>query len=91
MSSRLSLHDGSIQLLSDNISKNQAKHYTSLPGANGPNPKSSTGAKHLSIMSPPSFIEMSGKPIVHLENGSWEGLFGTTMLHQVEVSFVGFI
>jgi hypothetical protein len=43
-------------------------------------------------MSPPSFIDMSGKPIVHLKkNGSWEGLFGVTMLHQVEVSFVGFI
>jgi hypothetical protein len=70
--SRLSLHDGSIQLLSDNISKNQAKHYTSLPGANGPNPKSSTGAKHLNVVSPPSFVDMSGKQIVHLENGSWE-------------------
>ena len=70
--SRLSLRSATIQLLPDNISKNQVKQYPGLPGANGPNPKSSTGAKHLTVVSPPSFIDMSGKQVVNLGNGSWE-------------------
>jgi hypothetical protein len=54
------------------ISKQEAKNYPGLPGTNGPNPKTSTGAKHLNIHREPSFIDMTGKQSMLLDNGCWE-------------------
>lgn len=68
----MSLNDMRIELLPDNIAKKSLKNYPSLPGAQGPNPNSSTGAKHLNIVESPFFIGMSGKQPIDFTSASWE-------------------
>ena len=43
-----------------------------LPGADGPHPKSSTGALALNVFSTPCFIDMFGTQKVRFEKGAWE-------------------
>ena len=71
-SSRISMKDMLIELLPDNIVKQDAKKYPALPGTNGPNPKSSTGAKSLLVKQDPYFINTQGMQPVMFENGCWE-------------------
>lgn len=68
--SRMSINGLIIELHPDSIVKG-SKHPT-LPGANGPDPNSSTGAKNLSIQQAPYYINTGGMNQVHLEEGCWE-------------------
>uniref|UniRef100_A0A7R9ZT67 Uncharacterized protein n=1 Tax=Craspedostauros australis TaxID=1486917 RepID=A0A7R9ZT67_9STRA len=43
-----------------------------LPGANGPFPRTSSGAKALKVLREPSFVGMDGLQHAHLERGCWE-------------------
>ena len=43
-----------------------------LPGADGPHPKTSTGALALNVLSTPCFIDMFGTQKVRFEKGAWE-------------------
>lgn len=43
-----------------------------LPGADGPNPKTSSGARALNVESLPYYIGLDGMEKVKLENGAWE-------------------
>lgn len=46
--------------------------HPSLPGANGPNPQLSTGAKALEVVKEGKFIDLTGSRSVSLEHGVWE-------------------
>lgn len=69
---RMTMSGLCVELLPNNIAKNAQKNFPGLPGAQGPNPKSSTGAKHLNIKKKPCFIDMTGTQAVRLEQGAWE-------------------
>lgn len=43
-----------------------------LPGSSGPHPKSSTGALKMQLIEPPTFVSMSGKQVVEVEQQCWE-------------------
>ena len=49
--------------------------YPLMPGANGPNPKLSTGPLGLNVKEPARFVDLTGSQIVPLENGCWEMLW----------------
>jgi hypothetical protein len=68
--SRMNINGLVIELHPDGIVKG-SKH-PALPGANGPDPKSSTGAKNLSIRQEPYYINTGGMQQVHLKDGCWE-------------------
>jgi len=44
----------------------------SLPGANGPNPQLSTGAKTLELIKKGKFVDLTGTRYVSFEHGAWE-------------------
>lgn len=46
--------------------------HPKLPGANGPNPQLSTGAKSLEVLKQGKFIDLKGSHSVSLEAGVWE-------------------
>mmetsp|Transcript_20591 Transcript_20591/g.44724 ORF Transcript_20591/g.44724 Transcript_20591/m.44724 type:complete len:311 (+) Transcript_20591:364-1296(+) len=46
--------------------------HPSLPGANGPNPQLSTGAKTLELVKEGKFVDFTGSRSVSLEHGVWE-------------------
>lgn len=46
--------------------------HPSLPGANGPNPQLSSGAKALELVKEGKFVDLSGSRSVSLEHGVWE-------------------
>lgn len=53
---------------------NQKANYVhpNLPGANGPNPQLSTGAKSLDLIKRGKFIDLTGTRYVNFDNGAWE-------------------
>jgi hypothetical protein len=59
-----------LELHPDPIDK--GSYHPALPGANGPDPRLSTGAKKLSIKQEPYYINMSGMQHVHLKGACWE-------------------
>jgi hypothetical protein len=44
----------------------------SLPGANGPNPQLSSGAKPLDLLKKGKFVDLTGTRVASLDNGVWE-------------------
>jgi len=46
--------------------------HPNLPGADGPNPQLSSGAKSLDILNEGKFVDLSGTRSVSLEHGVWE-------------------
>jgi len=46
--------------------------HPNLPGANGPNPHLSSGAKTLELLQKGSFVDFTGSRTVDFENGVWE-------------------
>lgn len=49
-----------------------SKQHPSLPGANGPHPKMSTGVKNLAIQQEPYYINTDGMQHVDFKDGCWE-------------------
>ncbi|KAL7551188.1 hypothetical protein ACHAWF_014384 [Thalassiosira exigua] len=49
-----------------------SRHSANLPGANGPNPQLSSGAKALELLKEGKFIGHDGMRLVGMENGAWE-------------------
>lgn len=47
-------------------------NHPNLPGANGPNPHLSTGAKTLELLKEGKFVDLTGSRCVSMENGVWE-------------------
>lgn len=67
--SRLLIKDLNLKLSTDKLSTNKQ----SLPGANGPNPGSSSGGRSVAIVEPfPNFVDHGGSKIVDFESGAWE-------------------
>lgn len=59
--------------LSVNLLQNKAKsHKVPLPGASGPHPQTSSGAKQTKVLQLPYFIGINGLEQVTLEDGVWE-------------------
>jgi hypothetical protein len=50
----------------------QAPSGTELPGASGPHPKTSSGARAVEVTEQPYFIGMNGKERVEVQNAAWE-------------------
>lgn len=46
--------------------------HPKMPGADGPNPQLSTGAKALDILRPGKYVDVTGSKSVNLEHGVWE-------------------
>lgn len=46
--------------------------HPNLPGANGPNPQLSSGAKTMELIQKGKFVDLAGSQIVNLEEGVWE-------------------
>jgi len=46
--------------------------HPNLPGANGPNPQLSSGAKTLNLTRKGKFVDLTGTRLAHVENGAWE-------------------
>ncbi|KAL3761405.1 hypothetical protein ACHAWU_007364 [Discostella pseudostelligera] len=53
---------------------NQIANYIhpKMPGADGPNPQLSTGAKALNILKPGKYVDLTGSKSISLEHGVWE-------------------
>jgi len=58
-----------LNLLQDMAAKGS---HVGLPGANGPHPQTSSGAKVVKVVKAPSFIGMNGMERVKLDRGGWE-------------------
>ena len=58
-----------IEMVHDVAPKNSV---VGMPGADGPHPKTSTGAHILNVMSHPFFIDIFGKQKVRFEKAAWE-------------------
>lgn len=46
--------------------------HPKLPGADGPNPQLSTGAKTINVLRPGKYVDITGSKQVKLDNGVWE-------------------
>ena len=66
--SRMNINGLVIELHEDSVTGK----YPPLPGANGPNPRLSTGAKSLVVKEDAYFVDTFGKQLFPLLNGCWE-------------------
>ena len=71
------LADGKHKLFLDGLSldllqNTDATGHVNLPGADGPHPKTSSGARAVKVDHLPYYIGMNGMEEVKLERGAWE-------------------